>query len=118
MGEQDVGDQRSDHLSDEQLALFQDGELSPPGVGHLDACPECASRLRDLETAHAAYAEYRDLIRGPMLPPAPSPWRSLDKLIQRDELKAQAKARNRARAWRWWLIPGLATALCLLFAAV
>jgi hypothetical protein len=108
-----MGDRRSDHLSDEELARLQRGSAR-----HLAKCPECASRLRDLQAADAAYAEYRDSLRGPALPPAPKAWRSLDALISEGALSEEGKAWSGAGAWRWWLIPGLATALCLLIATV
>ncbi|HXJ39611.1 MAG TPA: hypothetical protein VNH18_10055, partial [Bryobacteraceae bacterium] len=110
-----MGEHRSAHLSDEQLARVQDGALPFSGTSHLDTCPECANRLRDLQTASAAYMQYRDSIRGLALPPAPKPWRSLDSLITEQALLAEAKGGSRARAWRWWLIPGLAAALCFIF---
>jgi hypothetical protein len=113
-----MGDHQSAHLSDEQLARFQDGESSLSSASHLDTCPECANRLRDLQTSSAAYVEYRDSIRSLALPPAPKPWRSLDALISEHALLAEAKRWKRARSLGWWLPPRLAAGLCLLIAAV
>src|SRR5579863_6514277 len=73
------------HLSDEQLAGFRDGELARDEAAHLDECAVCAQRLRDLTAATAAYAEYRDSIRAPSLPPAPKAWQSLGQLISQHE---------------------------------
>jgi hypothetical protein len=99
------------HLSEEQLARYQDGELPAAEAAHLEACAECAARLRDINAALAAYAEYRDSIRSPQLPAPPKPWRSLDQLLADD------KPERRGLAVRWWL-PALAAALGLAVALV
>lgn len=100
------------HLSDEQLALFEDGELSGRESSHLESCPECNRRLHDLRATAAAYVEYRDAIRKPLLPPAPKPWPRLDTLIR---AKQQTKS---AKTFRWWPAPALAMAACLVLAVV
>jgi hypothetical protein len=99
------------HLSDEQVARYQDGELSAAEAAHLEICAECAARLRDLNAALAAYTEYRDAVRDPQLPAAPKPWRSLDQLV------GDAQPKRRGLAWRWWL-PALAATLGLAAALV
>ena len=99
------------HLSEEQLARFQDGEFSPAEAAHLDDCAECAGRLRGLSAAAAAYAEYRDSIRAPLLPPPPKPWRSLDQLV------AGHEANRRRTVLRWW-VPALAAAIGLVLVIV
>jgi hypothetical protein len=93
------------HLSDEQLALLQDGELAQPAAAHVERCAECAERLRDLREAEAAYAECLGSIAG--AGPAPRPWTSLS------EWK---RARESRSAWRRWAVPALAAAACLLAA--
>jgi hypothetical protein len=100
------------HLSDEQLALFEDGELSGRESSHLESCPECSRRLRARRAAAAAYVEYRDSIRGPLLPPVPKPWPSLDTLIRENQ------GTKRAGTFRWWPAPALAMAVCLVLAVV
>jgi hypothetical protein len=102
---------RTAHLTDEQLARFQDGELPSAGAAHLEHCPVCASRLRDWNAAAAAYAEYRDAIRAPLLSPAPQPWRSLDQLI------AAHQSSRGTNALRWWAV-AMAAALSLALALV
>jgi len=90
------------HLSDEQLARFNDGELAAGDVAHVDACEHCAGRLREMASAVAAYVEYRDTVREPLLPPPPQSWPTLNTLIARN-------ANNgRSRMLRWW--PRLAMA--------
>ena len=86
---------RKRHLSEEELARFQDGELSPGAAGHLEWCAECKGRLRDIETALAVYTEYRNSVRGPDPAPIPKPWRSLA------ALQAESEARHRRHPWRW-----------------
>lgn len=100
--ERPLGDR---HLSDEQLACFQDGELCAGGVIHLESCAECAGRLREIESAIAAYSEYRDVVRAPLLAPPPRPWVSLDTLIARDASSSPSKLH------RWWPRIALAVAV-------
>ncbi len=108
-----MGNVKLPHLTDEQLARFQDGELSARESRHLQACPSCTTRLRDIEAAAAAYTEYRDTIRGPSLTPIPRPWSPLSTLVARHE------AEHPPRTFRWW--PALAVAAgaaALVFAVV
>lgn len=100
------------HLTDEQLAGLPDGELASGGAGHLESCPQCSARLGDIKAAEAAYVEYRDSIRGPLLPPPPHAWRSLDSLI------AENAEHLRSRLMRWWPAAALAAAAGLAFAVV
>jgi hypothetical protein len=101
-----MSERRSHHLTEEQLAHYQDGQLPPREASHLDACSECTRRLTDLQAAAEAYREYLGSVRGPALLP-PQPWRPLDSLI------AQHETSRSPRPWRWWLIPVLGTAVCL-----
>src|SRR5580658_2110425 len=94
------------HLSDEELAAYQDGEGLPAESAHLEGCMQCTARLHDLRAAIAAYAEYRDSIRNPQLPPAPTPWRRLDQLV------ADHESQRRRRVLQWW-VPALAAAFGL-----
>ena len=98
-------ERRANHLSEEQLAQFQDGRLPAWEASHLEACCECGARLRDLGAASAAYREYLVSMQGPAIPPTPRPWRSLDSLI------AEHETRRSRRAWRWWMVPALGTAI-------
>src|ERR1700722_4941038 len=90
------------HLSDEQLARFNDGELAAGDVPRVEACEHCAGRLREMASALAAYIEYRDTVRAPLLPLPPQSWPTLDTLIARDA------SNNRSKLLRWW--PRLAVA--------
>ncbi|HLJ44822.1 MAG TPA: hypothetical protein VKU01_02365 [Bryobacteraceae bacterium] len=103
---------KAPHLSDEQLARFQDGELSARESGHLRSCPICAERLRDMEAAAAVYIEYRDTIRGPVLAPAPQSWAGLNSLV------AEAGARRTVKPFRWWPAVAIAAALGALVMAL
>jgi hypothetical protein len=87
------------HLSDEQLARFNDGELAAGDVAHVEACEHCAGRLREIASAVAAYIEYRDAVRAPLLPLPPRSWLTLDTLIA---------SNSRSKLLRWW--PRLAIA--------
>src|SRR5579864_3801389 len=98
--------ERLAHLSDEELAAYQDGERFPAEAAHVEGCAQCSARLDDLKAAAAAYAEYRDSIRSPQLPPAPMPWPRLDQLV------AGHESQRRRRVLQWWL-PALAAAFGL-----
>jgi hypothetical protein len=112
MGSKGSVSKNSSHLSDEQLAQFQDGELSGSQVTHLESCSQCGSRLQNLHAAAMVYLEYQDSIRRPLLPPAPKPWLSLNALI------AQHEESHPPRALRWWPAMALAAAACLVVTVV
>lgn len=94
------------HLSDQQLALLQDGELPPGKADHLVSCAGCTQRLKDMQRAISAYAQYEQFVHRSISRPAPKPWLDLSILI------AGQKETPRIRR-RWW--PTLATAagVCL-----
>jgi len=105
-----MDDGRSAHLSEEQLAQFQDGELAAQEASHLEWCPECNGRLRDLRAASAAYVEYRESLRDVALPPIPKPWRSIAALHQDRESGRPGWTRI------WWQVAAVAAAVCLVVA--
>jgi hypothetical protein len=88
------------HLTDKQLALFEDGELAQSETAHLKSCAECRRRLREIESLMAAYMQYR----GRALPP--HSWAPLDTLtgIQKTS--------------RWWPRFALPAAACAVLAAL
>ena len=43
------------HLSDEELARFEDGEIAEQDARHIEACEQCGGRLRDMQASYAAY---------------------------------------------------------------
>jgi hypothetical protein len=100
---------RSDgpHLSDEQLSHYPAREQFPAEAAHLEGCTECRKRLDAMQAALAAYAEYRDSVRGPLLPPPPKPWASLEQIIELDEASRQKPLR------RWLWVPAAAAACVL-----
>jgi len=61
------------HLSDEELLLATDGELTAHRWGgarpHLEACRECRHRLAQLEAAMARFAAVYQAALDPQLPP-------------------------------------------------
>jgi hypothetical protein len=99
------------HLSDEQLAAFQDQDLPAGDAVHLESCLHCAGRLREMTGALTAYSEYRDSACAPLLPP-PQSWTSLDTLIARNANGSRPKVH------RWWPRIALAAAACAVIAAV
>ncbi len=100
----------SQHLSDDQLASLQDGDLSETKAAHIESCLECAQRLRDIQRAISAYAAYEQVVHTSILPPAPKPWMDLSNLVARQ---------NTSPAWnrrRWSLLLAASTAACVLLA--
>ncbi len=65
------------HLSDEELLLFADGELSPRHAarveGHLADCWDCRSRMRKLEATIADFVQVHHLTLDPHLPSREGP---------------------------------------------
>lgn len=106
-----MADQRSAHLSEEELSRLQDGELPRAEASHVAQCAQCSSRLEDLRSGAAAYALYRDFVQ-PRATPAPRPWPTLHALIAQNEARASA----RARRW-WWAAPAAATVLGVMLVA-
>jgi hypothetical protein len=100
------------HLSDEQLARFNDEELAAGDVAHVEACEHCAGRLREMESAVAAYIEYRDTVRAPLLPPPPQSWPRLDVLIARNANN------SRSKLLRWWPRLAMAAACAAIIALI
>jgi hypothetical protein len=100
------------HLSDEQLAAFQDQDLPAGDAVHLESCAHCSGRLREIASVLAAYSEYRDAVRAPLLPPPPQSWVSLDALIARNTNGSRPKVH------RWWPRIALAAAACAVLAAL
>jgi hypothetical protein len=94
------------HLSDEQLAQFEDGELPERGAEHIASCPHCSGRLRDLRDARSAYALYWQINRR-QLPPPRKDWHPLEVLV------AQHQVRQRGRNLRVGLLFSLAASLCI-----
>jgi len=85
---------RDDHLSDQELVLAADGELSPHRERHLAGCPSCRARRLELK-------------RGDSLPPAgPARARLSLRLV---EVAEQPKARPFwPGPWRMAFASGLA----------
>jgi hypothetical protein len=100
------------HLSEDQLARFEDGDPTAAEARHLEICPGCRGRLQDRRAASAAYVEYRDVIRGPLLPELPRPWPSLDSLLARSRMSEPR------RLFRWWPAAALAAGFCALLGLV
>jgi hypothetical protein len=97
----------SPHLSDEDLARFDIGEVSAFEARHIEACAQCGGRLRDMQSSYAAYRLYRDALKAPLLPPPPKPWQTLDRLIK------GAQANAPVPRFRWWPVPVLAASAVL-----
>jgi len=69
------GSGKNPHLSDEQILLALDGELSSREAAkvnmHLEACWSCRARSQQIESAIADIVEYRDSLIRPYFPVPP-----------------------------------------------
>jgi hypothetical protein len=100
------------HLSDEELACFQDGESRGDEVVHVKSCTECRQRLEDLGFATSAFREYLDSVYRPLQPPPPQPWQGLS------EIAAQHSSVRPALSFRWIWMTAVAASLAGTFAFV
>lgn len=100
------------HLSEEQLACYEDGELAEREARHLEFCPYCRDRLVDLRSAAAAYVEFQKTSRNAILSHPPVSWENLDSIVTKH------KAKHPSRVRRWWPIAALAAAVSLVVIAV
>jgi hypothetical protein len=103
-----------DHLSDQELVLAADGELTPRRDAqvraHLAACWQCRTRLRELEGAIADVVHLHSASLDSRVPPA-APARAM--------LKAElADVASRTVTRPAWFLPGRWPALVALAAAV
>src|SRR5271165_3498658 len=64
---------RDAHLSDRELVLAADGELSAARERHLAACWSCLMRRQEMEGAVADFAAMHREARDPLLPAADAP---------------------------------------------
>jgi len=85
------------HLSDEELVLLADGELSSRHAArvnaHLTACWDCRARLRKLEETVADFVDLHHAILDSRIPPATGPRALLSARL------AEASASPRKHSW-------------------
>jgi hypothetical protein len=103
---------RDAHLSDKELVLAADGQLSEARQQHLAGCFACRARRRELENAAGGFARmYRETQAAPLPPPEPARARLRARLA---EIASQPAARH------FWLPPwhaatvGAVTLMCAL----
>lgn len=96
------------HLSDQDLLLAVDGELSPRRAAqvreHLAACWACRARVRDIEAAIADFVHVHSINLDPRLPPVAG-YRALLK-AQLASLAASSREDPWTRMWHSPLIRG------------
>ncbi|MGA2877694.1 MAG: zf-HC2 domain-containing protein [Bryobacteraceae bacterium] len=85
------------HLSDQDLVLAADGELTPRRDAevraHLSACWQCRSRLRGMEGAIADFVQLHSATLDPQLPPAAGPRALLKARLTEDARQSAAPRR-------------------------
>jgi hypothetical protein len=112
------------HVADDELLLQAEGEMRSGSrrqiEGHLERCPQCRARLKELENTLAEFGEAHRENRDVELPPAAGP-RAL--LKARMAEMAEREQGNWRRSWivlverrKAVVLAGLAVAACLLLA--
>jgi hypothetical protein len=91
---------KKSHLSDEELLLAADGELSPRRAAevaaHVAGCPMCSARMKEIEGAAASLVRaYRDDL-DPRLPPAANSRAALEARM------AALESESGRSGWRDW----------------
>ena len=94
------------HLTDEELLLLADGELSlqpaRKAQQHLLSCWECRARMSDLQDSIVTFVHLHHTMLDPHIPPADAP-RSLLK-ARLTELRSASDRSGWWYAWRWGYI--------------
>jgi hypothetical protein len=89
------------HPEDGLLLRYLDGELPGRKVRqirtHLEACWQCRAQVEELQVVIGDCVRYRKNVLGPLLPPPPEPWRSLDFGRVDSELAAESFLARLAR---------------------
>lgn len=94
------GQHRSDmHLSDQEMLLAADGELSTRRAAqvhaHITACWNCRARMAEIEGTIANFARAHRQTLDPQLPPIAGP-----RALLRAQL-AELASKHEASSWRW-----------------
>jgi hypothetical protein len=93
------------HPDHGQLLLYVDGELSGRKARqirtHLEACWQCRTELKALETTVADCVRYRKEVLAENLPPAPAQWKALDF----DRVEAELASQSLMARLAGWLSP-------------
>jgi len=75
----------NDHLSEEQLLMLVDGELSSKESGnareHLETCWTCRGELEKIEETISTFVEFRKKIQTPLTEPPPNNWSNFNRQI-------------------------------------
>jgi hypothetical protein len=108
------------HISDQELLLAADGELSARRAAqvhtHLEACWNCRARMAEMEGVIVDYARAHSQAFNPQLPPVAGP-----RALLRARLTGLAST-SRTSFWRWlprFSFAAAATAICVaLFTAI
>jgi hypothetical protein len=82
----------SNHLHPEELLDLLDGTRSAPDA-HLLGCPYCRERADAMWSGLKHYADYREHLLVPSVPPPPAAWSDLDRGM--DEVDAKRSYRRR-----------------------
>jgi len=105
-----MNNQPQTHLSEDDLILFMDRELSATAAAnaeqHLMQCGDCSQRLKRLKAGSAAYAQYREAVLKPTLPVPETGWARL----------SQEVIKEKRRRWGWGWAAACACGLALAIA--
>ena len=99
-------------MSEDDLLLYADGELSREQAAHtethLEACWSCRARAEKYEETIRSYVDYRETVQKPLDDEPPGGWRRFDRML--NELivqKGHPSTVSRLRGWLGSLRPSL-----------
>jgi hypothetical protein len=103
------------HLSEDQLASFWAGRLSPEALervaAHVDLCQECDARLETMEPAFSKYRRCLELVHARTARLARPEADLVKKMLEIEARRAPQASRGRLRTWRPAWLSGIAAAL-------
>jgi len=90
----------NNHLTDEQLIFYVDGELGSRENArvrkHLESCWACRAKLENLEGVIKKIVEFDDQVLQPMVPPPPRHWGGLQpRLTELDAIRKKRSVTDR-----------------------
>jgi hypothetical protein len=115
----------NNHLTDEQLLMLVDGELSPKEAanarGHLETCWSCRAELEKIEETISTFVEFRKKVQIPLSPLPPNNWTNFNRKlneIKREETKPQRNWFNIANLSPFQLRLGIASIAVIVITAL
>ncbi|MEK7724100.1 MAG: hypothetical protein AAB336_07125 [Acidobacteriota bacterium] len=88
----------NDHLSEDQLLMLVDGELSAKEASntrqHLEICWTCRRELEKIEETISTFIEFRKKIQTPLNPAPPNKWNNFNRLLRETQRELEQPKRS------------------------